>query len=447
MVEDVRAEPWLAGRRLALKGEAPLLADSGRRRDEPRGLEQLRLVRVAEREDPLRQRVGGEDDVRAALDEGGAADAAGEQVDEAGLFVPALDEPQLGAAGDRTLELVAVALDRHDGVVRREHEPDEHVGAARERRLGRLDDPRRPVLHARQDGDAELDLERRARGLGDRVQRRAVLDPEPPVALDEIGEVLRRDRPPAADVGVVGGNVGEPLGRAVRHQDDRSAHYVRTVAEAPASARGGRRRSPAARPDPPHGRAAPDAAGAATSSGAKTSESRASEPTARSVGFSASPALIGRDGSDQLTQAQPTTAETDRDEEEAGRPAPPVSRTSTPAARATATPRSTCRSRKGARTRAGSSRRRGEKCSVERQDAARRRVARSPRDIHQTRHGSSPVRGRRREQSGIQERRRASRDRRSPRRRARRKQLALRVSSRASRRAGYPQARAPRSPG
>ena len=47
--------------------------------------------------------------------------------------------------------------------------------------------------------------------------------PSAPVALDEIGEMLGRDRPAAADVGVVGGDVGEPLRRAVRHQDDGGA--------------------------------------------------------------------------------------------------------------------------------------------------------------------------------------------------------------------------------
>ncbi len=45
-------------------------------------------------------------------------------------------------------------------------------------------------------------------------------DPEAPVALDEFEEALGRDRATAADVGVVGGDVREPVGRPVRHQHD-----------------------------------------------------------------------------------------------------------------------------------------------------------------------------------------------------------------------------------
>ena len=97
--------------------------------DEPGRLEQLLLVRIAHREDALRQRVRGEDDVRV-----GAAHPVGEQLDEAGLVVPAVDEAKLGAAVERRFELVAVALDRERRVVRREHEADD-----RARRL-----PRRP---------------------------------------------------------------------------------------------------------------------------------------------------------------------------------------------------------------------------------------------------------------------------------------------------------------
>ena len=81
------------GRGLALEGEAPL-CETGRLGDEPRRLEQLVAVRVAGLEDPRRQRVRGEDDVRV-----GAAHPIGEQLDEAGLVVPALDEAELRAAG------------------------------------------------------------------------------------------------------------------------------------------------------------------------------------------------------------------------------------------------------------------------------------------------------------------------------------------------------------
>src|SRR6185437_16503928 len=82
VVEDVRPEPRLAGRRLALEGEAPL-RQPRRLSHEPRRLEQLVAVRIARLEDSRRQRVRREDDVRI-----GAADAIGEQLHEAGLVVP-----------------------------------------------------------------------------------------------------------------------------------------------------------------------------------------------------------------------------------------------------------------------------------------------------------------------------------------------------------------------
>ena len=135
--------------------------------DEARRLQQLVLVRVALGEDPRRQRVRGEDDVRVAFRARGRRGTS----TNAGLVVPALDEAQLRAAVERLLELLAVAGDREPRVVRREHEPDDRVGAGRERALGRLGDARRPVLHAGEDRQAELALERRARLLGDRVER------------------------------------------------------------------------------------------------------------------------------------------------------------------------------------------------------------------------------------------------------------------------------------
>ena len=54
VVEDVRPEPGLAGRRLALEGEAPG-AEAGRLRNEPRRLEQLVAVWIAGLEDSRRQ--------------------------------------------------------------------------------------------------------------------------------------------------------------------------------------------------------------------------------------------------------------------------------------------------------------------------------------------------------------------------------------------------------
>ena len=107
VVEDVGPEPRLAGRRLALEGERPCLERCALC-DELGGLEQLVLVRVARLEDARRQRVRREDDVRVR-----AAHALGEEVDEARLVVPALDERELGAAAERVFELLPVAGDRH----------------------------------------------------------------------------------------------------------------------------------------------------------------------------------------------------------------------------------------------------------------------------------------------------------------------------------------------
>src|SRR2546423_15295485 len=102
MVEDVGPQPRLAGRGLALEGEAPGL-EAGPLGDESRRLEQLVAVRVAGGEDPRGQGVRREDDVRIR-----AADAVGKQLDEARLVVPALDEAQLGPSSDRQSELLAV---------------------------------------------------------------------------------------------------------------------------------------------------------------------------------------------------------------------------------------------------------------------------------------------------------------------------------------------------
>ena len=146
--------------------------------------------------------------------------------------MPAVDERELGAALERLRELGAVAADRHRGVVRGEHETDNRLRAAGDCSLRRVGDPRRPVLHPGEDGHVELALERRARLLGDRVERRSVLDPEQAIPLDEIVEQLRSNRLPAADVRVVRGDVAEPLGRPVGHQDDgdrRSSRHSRVT--------------------------------------------------------------------------------------------------------------------------------------------------------------------------------------------------------------------------
>jgi hypothetical protein len=140
--------------------------------------------------------------------------------------VPALDEDELGAPGERLVELLAVAPDREPRVVRGEDEPDDALRACRDRGGRGVGDPRRPVLHPGEHRQAELDLERRPRPLGDLVQGIRVLDPEAPVALGQLGDQLRSNRSPAADVCVVGRNVLDPLRRPVRHQDDGSRHVT-----------------------------------------------------------------------------------------------------------------------------------------------------------------------------------------------------------------------------
>ena len=221
VIEDVRAEPRLAGRRLALKRERPV-RDAGFLRDETRRLVELILVRIALGENARRQRVRGEDHVPRS-----SAHAVRNEVDERRKVVPALDEAKLRAIAERLLELRAIAGDRELGVVRREHEPDDEVGAARDGTIGRVRDARSPVLHPGEHRQPELAFQSGTRLLGQRVQRIVLLDAERAVAGDEIVEVLGRDRPPTADVRVVGGDVLEPLGRPVCHQDDGSAHGMK----------------------------------------------------------------------------------------------------------------------------------------------------------------------------------------------------------------------------
>ena len=125
------------------------------------------------------------------------------------MHVPALDEAQPGASVERVLEPLAVAVDRELRVVRREDEPDDRVGAARDGQVDCLGDPRRPVLHAGVDREAELPLEPRARPLGHVVERRASADP--PVALASAPRPPRRT--PAGPSGCPRGTDGCPRGR------------------------------------------------------------------------------------------------------------------------------------------------------------------------------------------------------------------------------------------
>src|SRR5436190_23133143 len=94
--------------------------------------------------------------------------AVGQQLDEAWLVVPAVDEDELGTTRDRGFELLAVAADREARPVGREDEPDDRLRALLDRRVRSLDDPRVPVLHAGEDGEAELPLEGGPGLLGDR---------------------------------------------------------------------------------------------------------------------------------------------------------------------------------------------------------------------------------------------------------------------------------------
>ncbi len=209
-------EPRLAGRARALEGERPRV-EVRPLRDQPRRLEQLVAIRVVHVEDPGRKAVRREDDVRV-----GPAHAVGEHGEVRLVHVPALDEAQPGAPVERVLEPLAVAVDGQRRVVRREHEADDRVGAALDRAVDGLGDPRRPVLHARVDREAELALQPCARPLGHVVERRAPADP--PVALRELLDRLVGHRPARADVLEIRPDVRE-VGRApVGHQHDRRLH-------------------------------------------------------------------------------------------------------------------------------------------------------------------------------------------------------------------------------
>ena len=188
------------------------------------------------------QRVRGEDDVRV-----GAADAVGEQVDEA--------RARRASSRRRRARRGRRAPPRAARGSRRSTAPSS-AGRARGRRsVRRRRRARASTASAIRGVQCFMPVKTgtpSSRSSAARVSSviafsgELVLDPERAVALDEVLEQLGPDRPPAADVGVVGGHVLEPLGRPVRHQDDGATLITRgTPTRAP---RGRARRAGRARP-------------------------------------------------------------------------------------------------------------------------------------------------------------------------------------------------------
>ena len=184
---------------------------------------------VALGDDARRQAVGGEHDadagrVREAIER--LRGGRGQRVDEARLVVPGVDEGDGGRgiaqAGQRGVDRAAVA----GGVgraLRRERDRDEALHAVRGHLLDDRPDPRRDVAHPGVDGDrpaapGELRLHRRALQLDDPREGRAAADR--PVASQQLLEQVGRRRAAAADVGVVGLHLVEPVGAAVGHEQD-----------------------------------------------------------------------------------------------------------------------------------------------------------------------------------------------------------------------------------
>src|SRR5439155_13014008 len=105
VVEDVGPEPGLTRLGLALEGERPCLERCALC-DQLGGLEELLFVWVARIENAGGQRMSGEDDMGVR-----SAHALRDQLDEARLVVPALDERELGSTAEPAFQLVAVARD------------------------------------------------------------------------------------------------------------------------------------------------------------------------------------------------------------------------------------------------------------------------------------------------------------------------------------------------
>ena len=160
VVEDVGAEPRLAGRRLALEGERPVVDRGRASATSRRRLEQSVPVRVPGVEDPRRKRVRGEDDVGVRFP-ARVADTAGEQLDEAGS-VPHSRTKRVSArppaAASNCSSYFAIDSDDQCGA---RTSPTRSVVALRDRGVDRGRDPRLPVAHPREHGDAELVLEAR----------------------------------------------------------------------------------------------------------------------------------------------------------------------------------------------------------------------------------------------------------------------------------------------
>ncbi len=166
-------------------------------------------VRVAV-EHPLGQRVSGEQHLGAGGETGEPVDhRAGEEVEVGGLVRPRLDADVAHAVlGGRLGQTALILADRRTRVVRSEDEPDDPLDALSSQRRGGVLDERRRVLLAQHNpvptrcALSESGRDARPLRLGALGERRGAA--ECGVAGGEVGQLQRRRRPAAADVGVVG---------------------------------------------------------------------------------------------------------------------------------------------------------------------------------------------------------------------------------------------------
>ena len=129
-----------SGVRPALCQASPQSCEPDRGRDALGGRPQLRRVRVAGVEDPLGQRVGGEQHPGLAGHRRQLGpEVGGDEVDERRLGRPALD-PAHGdvVRGRRGRESIEVLTDRERRVVRRQHQPDDAPEALRGQLVDRI---------------------------------------------------------------------------------------------------------------------------------------------------------------------------------------------------------------------------------------------------------------------------------------------------------------------